>query len=260
MGLFSSLAAGVGSLVSGIFGGNDREEAAREASRQQVSGARRGIRSLQYGTKRGENALNLSNERIAELMQPFVQAGGESLAEMRNILGLGGTQAQEDAISSILSSPYFEELVNQSETALLQNQAVTGGLRGGDTQRYLATLRPQLAAQEIERRYNQLGGLTNLGYGATGQQARYQYGTGSSIADLYGRLGAGTADLENQIGAYQAGGTLGASAARQQRLYDIGAGLGGIGESLGNFFFPGTSNIQTPQRKPSIRSIGGRIF
>jgi hypothetical protein len=240
MGIISSLASGIGSLVSGIFGGDDREEAARKASKQQVAGAQRGV----------SNIKDYYSE-IQDLMAPWIEAGGSALNQQMNILGLGGPEAQQAAFDEILNSPYFEGLAQQGERAILQNASATGGLRGGNTQAILAQYRPQLAAQEIDRQYNRLGDIISRGYGATGQQAQYGYGTGTNVANL-----------ENQIGAYQAGGTLGEAEAAQQRLYDIGSGIGSIVGTTIDFFNPvpdmSGNSPTVPQYKPP--QISGSLF
>jgi len=152
---------------------------------------------------------------LRQLLQPYTQAGAPALDQMQALLGLGGANAQQQAISGIESSPAFMAAMQQGENALLQNASATGGLRGGNVQAALAQFRPQLLAQEIENRYSRLGGLASLG-----QQSAAGVGTAGI------NVGSNIGNLLAQQGAAQAGASLAQGQA-------FGNAMGGIGQGLG---------------------------
>jgi hypothetical protein len=178
-----------GLVVGGsqLVGGALQSRAAGKAAGQQAQAAEAGIEEQRR-----------QFDKLQELLSPYVQAGTPALQAQQALLGLGGAEAQQQAVSGLESSPLFQALARQGEEAMLQQASATGGLRGGNLQAALAQFRPQMLAQAIEDQYGRLGGMTALGQqsaagvGAAGMQ------TGGQIANLLA-----------QQGAARAGGTLG---------------------------------------------------
>jgi hypothetical protein len=119
--------------------------------------------------------------------------------------GLLGPEAQQQAISGIQESPQFQAQIQAGESALLQNAAATGGLRGGNIQGALAQFRPALLGQAINQRFGQLGGLAQLGQASAAGVGAQGAGISQSIASLLGQQAAA------QGAAGIAGGQFGAS-------------------------------------------------
>ncbi len=140
-------------------------------------------------------------DEMQRLLQPYVQAGQPALAGMQNLIGLGGAEAQQQAIAGIEQSPLLQALTRQGEEAILQRASATGGLRGGNIQAALAQFRPQMLQQALEQQYSRLGGLTSLGQQSAARVGTAGMETGQSVAGLLG-----------QAGAAQAGGALGRAA------------------------------------------------
>ena len=158
-------------------------------------------------------------DKLVELLSPYNKAGEGSLAAQQNILGLNGAQAQQQAISGIEQSPYFQATAKQGENAILQNASATGGLRGGNTQGALAQFRPQLLNQLVQQQYQNLGGITSLGQNSAAQ-------TGNAGMQSANNIG----NLLQQQGAARAGGYIGGAQAYSDSLGDLfklgGAALG----------------------------------
>ena len=110
---------------------------------------------------------------------PYTQLGASSVEQVRNLLGLGGTDAQQTAISGIQSSPEFQAMLKQGESSILANASATGGLRGGNTQAALAQYSPTLLSNLINQKIGTYTGLANSGQNAVG-----------SVANLYGQKGS----------------------------------------------------------------------
>lgn len=196
-------------FVGDILGTNQQAEAATSAAGIQAAASEAGIAEQKR-----------QFDKIVELMAPFVTAGTGALTQQQALVGLGGPEAQQTAVSALESSPQMRALVQQGENAILQNASATGGLRGGNVQAALAKFRPNILNALIEQQYGRLGGLTSLGQASAAGQAAAGQATGANVASLL-----------QQAGAAQAGGAI--AAGNQQAntfssLLNIGGLLAGI--------------------------------
>lgn len=212
----SSIGKAIGKVVGGITGSSAAAEGAEKAAGTQAAASQAGI-----------DEQRRQFDKIVELMSPYATAGTGALGQQQAILGLSGASAQQAAISGIEQSPYFQAATRQGETAILQNAAATGGLRGGNTQGALAQFRPALLNQLIQQQYGNLGGLTQIGQAAAAGQASAGQAAGANIASLLG-----------QQGSALAGGQLAAGGAQRQAFGDLlGIGTTALigGSALGLF-------------------------
>lgn len=211
MSLIAAALVGGASILGGAFGGRAQKSAAETAASAQTQAAELTVEEQ----RRQFDALQ-------EVLSPYVQAGNTALAQQQALLGLGGEEAQQQAIAQLEQSPQFAALTQQGEEAILQNAAATGGLRGGDTQAALAQFRPNVLAQMIEGQYAKLGNLSQLGQAsaagvgsagiATGQaigqalqqsgqaQAQSALASGQATANQWGNLAGG---IGAGVGIYQ---------------------------------------------------------
>lgn len=215
LGISGAAWAGMAVAGSSLYGANQAAKGASRAAGAQSRSAQAGIdeQRRQY-------------EAMQKLMSPYVEAGSSALAGQRDLLGLGGQQAQEAAISGIQSSPQFAALNQQGQNAILQNASATGGLRGGNTQAALAQFSPQLLSQLINQQYGQLGGMATAGQNAAAGLGTAGMNTGTNVGNLLG-----------QQGAAQAGGYLGQAKAQMGYANAISSGLGmysGMGGKFGS--------------------------
>jgi hypothetical protein len=196
-----------GSVISGVGGYLAQKGAAEEAS-----GAQREASQAAIAEQRRQQA------EMERLLAPYMQAGQGALGAQQALLGLGGPEAQQAAIAQIEQSPQFQAMVQQGESAILQNASATGGLRGGNTQAALAQFRPQMLSQLIQQQMANLGGLSGMGQ----QSALGAAGYGQQGAQgVMGQLGA--------IGQAQAGSAL----AQGQGMANMFGGIGGALGTLG---------------------------
>lgn len=199
--------AAVGTLVGGsIASSNAQKKAAQAAAGAQTAASEAGIAEQQR-----------QFDAIQELLKPFVSQGTTALTQQGNLVGLGGTEAQQQAIQALQSSPLFTSAIQQGENALLQNASATGGLRGGNTQAALATLRPTLLRQAVQDQIGQLGQLSSMGLGAATGTGQFGQAASNNITQLLG-----------QIGQAQAGSAL----ARGQANAQLGNSLTSISSAL----------------------------
>lgn len=200
----------MGSIVGGLFGG-DKASAGKKAAAQQAAAAQKGIDTVQGNF-----------DYIKGLLTPYSNVGTNAVAEQGNLIGANGDAAQQAAIDELQNSPIFQTLKDQGETSILQNASATGGLRGGNTQVALSQFSPNLLNQLIQQQFGNLGSLTNTGLGAAGGLASAGTGTANTIAQLF-----------QQQGAAQAGGTI----AKGNQSSDLVSGIGKVAGIAAAFGF-----------------------
>jgi hypothetical protein len=235
-----------GALISGVGGYFAQKAAAEEASGAQSDASRAAIEE--------QRRQQAESER---LLAPYMQAGQGALGQQQALLGLAGPEAQAAAIAQLEQSPQFQAMLQQGESAILQNASATGGLRGGNTQAALAQFRPAMLSQLIQQQMAQLGGLSAMGQqgamGAAGfgQQGAANIGTqlgamGQAQAGAALAQGQGMANLFGGVGG--ALGTLGGLGAMGRGPFAAGGGGAGSGYTPGmgaagvtgmNFTLPG---------------------
>lgn len=196
-----------GALISGVGGYFAQKAAAEEASGAQSDASRAAIEE--------QRRQQAESER---LLAPYMQAGQGALGQQQALLGLAGPEAQAAAIAQLEQSPQFQAMLQQGESAILQNASATGGLRGGNTQAALAQFRPAMLSQLIQQQMAQLGGLS-----AMGQQ-------GAMGAAGFGQQGA--ANIGTQLGA-MGQAQAGAALAQGQGMANLFGGVGGALGTLG---------------------------
>lgn len=200
MAISTGLALLGGSLLSGVV----QSRAASKAAGAQTASAQAGI-----------DEQRRQFDAIQALLKPFVETGTTALSRQSALMGLGGAEAQTAAIRALEQGPEFQSLVQQGESAIMQNAAATGGLRGGNIQAALAQFRPQILSGLIERQYSRLGGLATAGQNAAGNLGTAGMQTGANVSDLLA-----------QQGAARAGSALAGGRAFGNILGDVGLMLG----------------------------------
>ncbi len=191
------VAVGGATVIGAVVG----SQASGRASDKQSKAAQQGI-----------DATNFRFEELAAMLEPYREGGEEAFAAQQALIGLAGDEEQQQAIEQIQQSPQFQAQMQQGEEAILQNASATGGLRGGNTQNALATFRPQLLADNINQRFQQLGGISSVGQNAAAMVGNQGMEAGAMEADLLAQIGAvqagnsiTQANIANQAGGQLAG-------------------------------------------------------
>jgi len=199
-----AVAVGVGTAVAGVASSDAQASAAGSAADASNASQMQGAYI---------NQINLMH--TLELLRPYVDAGTSAVGQQRDLLGLNGNDAQQGVINGIQNSPLFQSQIQRGEQSILQNASATGGLRGGNTQAALAQFSPAMLSAEINNRFQQLGGLVNIGQNAAaGSGNAGQAATGGITSAL------------SQIGANNAGAALAGGRAQAQGYNSIASGLG----------------------------------
>lgn len=191
------------SAITNIFGANKsadtQKRAISRAAGYQVNSAQQGI-----------DGTNQMYQSFQDMLNPYIQGGENAFSSLQDLIGLGGQNAQQNAISGIQDSPMFQGLQQQGENSLLQNASATGGLRGGNTQGALAQFSPQLLNQMINQRYSQYSDIASQGVGAANTLGSAGLNTAGNLSNLYNLQGSARAGREvgrssvdaNRIGSY----------------------------------------------------------
>ena len=217
----SALATGGLYLATGGFG-EDAAKAAEAASQEQVKAG-----EIARADQEAANAAAAAATQQAQAgLDPYAQAGTNSLAMQQALAGALGPEAQAKAYEALRGGPAYAQMMEAASGGILQNASATGGLRGGNTQAALGQLGP-----EILQQYGQLAGLSQQGFGAASQQGQF----GLQGVGL-GMQGTGmSGQLQQDIGAYRAGGIIGETQARlagRREAADIGLQAAGTAANI----------------------------
>ncbi len=201
----SFIGKAIGSVFGGITGTKAAAKGAQQAATTQAQSAADALalNDKQFNITRNDNL-------------PFLEAGQQAVGAQGNLIGLGGADAQAQAIAALQNSPEFAALSQQGNDAILANASATGGLRGGNTQNSLARTRMDLLSSLIGQQYSRLGGIA--GQGAS---------TAANLGGLSGQFGAQQTGILGQQGAAIAGGQI-AKGNQQQTAFNSALQLGGL--------------------------------
>jgi hypothetical protein len=249
--------------ISAYISGKSEERAAKSAAASQEAMAREGIAETRRGEAQFREDLKPYTDAgmaSINILEPYYAAGLGSVGGLKDIAagtglgyqgmqaisGMGGPQAQQEAMARISQSPEFMEQMRQSENAMLQNASATGGLRGGNTQAALAQLRPAMFNQAVDKQYGRYSDMTGMGgdisqflassgqnigtnifqagqASAAGTGAAAMQGAGA-VTNLFGNIGNARASANLMEGQ----GLRAANEAHQSTLSQAGSMMGGM--------------------------------
>lgn len=228
----------IGSTIGGAIEGEDRVD---QASNAQVAAADAGIAEQRR-----------QFDAVRELLKPYTQAGSTALTGMQEytkagipafemqqaLAGILGPERQRAAMAQIEADPGFQNQIRMGENALLQNASATGGLRGGNIQAALAQFRPEMLRMEIDRRYNQLGGLANTGLTTQQNIASLGQSSAAGVGNAGLNMANSVSNLLGQQGAARAGAALQGDQLGRALPGIFGAiqGAGGFGKVFPSIF------------------------
>lgn len=176
---------GEGSAINEAWRGVTGEtaaEAAEEAAQAQVTGYEKGIEEQRR-----------QFDITTELLSDYVGIGRDALSNYRALAGLGTPEEQQEAIEMIRQGDEYRMLTEEAEEGILAGASATGGLRGSDTQRFLAESRPRVLSDLINQQLGRFGSLATMGQQSATQTGAAGMGMAGNIASLYGGIGSARA-------------------------------------------------------------------
>jgi hypothetical protein len=139
-------------------------------------------------------------------LAPYRDAGGISLKDQQDLLGLNGPDAASEAMARFQTSPGYQFQMEQGLRAVDAGAAAKGMLRSGATLKDEETFGEGLANTDFTNYYNRLMGLTTLGENAaaggaaTAQTgANLAQGAGNTQSSIYGNLAGGIGATVNGL-------------------------------------------------------------
>lgn len=209
MGLFGA----IGGLVGGLLGGSSSKKASRRAEQLRYDAAMAGLNETrrQFDLTRGDFA---SEQRLGE----------DAIGGFRGLLGLDGADAQASAIGNLQNSPLFQSLLQNGQDAILANASATGGLRGGNTQDFLARQRADTLSAVIRQQLGDYAGAIGIGMGSD---------------QAIGSFGASAVESMNAARNYgaeaRANGALTRAGINAQNWNNLGTVFGQLDGNIGSF-------------------------
>jgi len=198
-------------------------------------------------------------DQTVQREQPFVDAGGNSLAALMAGLGLGpngggigtGSLNKPFSMQDFQKSPGYDFQMQQGEQAILDTQTARGGVGGGNTLKELTSFGQGVANQDYWNQYNAYVAQQNQQFGqldtlaGSGQSAAANLGAiGNQTAGQIGNnlIGAGNSRSAGQIAGANAIGSGISSLSSNYLLSNLmgGGGFGGGGGGGGGNFGGGT--------------------
>lgn len=163
--------------------------------------------TLQQHEAAGRQAMTGYYGQALGFGAPYREAGAGALGAYQGTLGLGGPQAQQQALTSFRASPGYQFAMQQGLQGVQRQMAARGLGGSGAEMRALQGVGQGLAQQEYGQYQQRLAGLAGMGQQQAGQAAQLAYGTGAGlagmgqqyagdIASLYGTMGAAQAEAE----------------------------------------------------------------
>jgi hypothetical protein len=175
--------------VGSLLGAGSQKKAVKKATAAQVDALNRAIDEQR-------RQFDTTNANFA----PYRDAGTGALGGIGDLVGTNGADHQQSAIDALKASPFYQSLFRTGEENVLQSAAATGGLRGGNTQRSLADFGADTLAQTIQQQLANLGGIANMGLGATNSTANFGQQTANNVSNSLTQQGQARASGALAIG------------------------------------------------------------
>ena len=165
----------------------------------------------------GQGRIDDATAQALKFLSPYMDAGGESLQTLRQMMGDGGDLNKTFTAADMQAyDPGYAFRMEQASKALQGSAAARGGALGGGALRSLVGLSQNLASSEFGAaearfrgqqtdRFNRLNTLVNLGANTADRAAGYGM-TGANEAASLGLTGATSAADLGYRGATTAGG------------------------------------------------------
>tara|TARA_R100000951_G_C2648712_1_gene183576 strand:+ start:2332 stop:3135 length:804 start_codon:yes stop_codon:yes gene_type:complete len=155
-----------------------------------IMGSKASAKSIKSSERLGQQSLGMQQDWMDYLKkqyEPFSEVATEALGLQRSLSGLGGEEEKQAMISSIEADPFYQAKLKAGEESILRQKSATGGPRGGSSISALAGQNQMMLGSEIDKRYNQLSGLSGLGM--QGNNSLSGYG-GQALDQITGTLGS----------------------------------------------------------------------
>lgn len=149
----------MGGMVSTIFGGGTKK-----------------------AMKKGNALMTDMFQQGKDLLMPFASGGAGAFGAMGNMLGLGGTDAQNEGFNNYMKSTGTKFMLDTGSKAITGSAAAKGLLNSGATAKALTEFGQNLATTKSQQYFQNLGGMAQVGAGAAGNVAQSGNAMASNVA------------------------------------------------------------------------------
>lgn len=152
------------------------------------------------------NQINKGTSEANQTLQPLSGASNAALGQMMQMLGVnynGVDNSKVDATDILTKTPGYKFALQQGQEAINRGAAATHTLNSANTQIALQQRGQELAKSTYDQYMSNLGGIAQLGMGATTQQAANQIAQGTNLAGLAQAGAQETSNFYNAVGTGQ---------------------------------------------------------
>ena len=270
--------------VGSIGGAAIGAAGAGKAAKAQAGAAQAAESTLQAGSKQALDYQNQMFGQTQANMQPYVDAGAGGLNALQYGLGTGGTANGSGVGQGSLLTPYqsftaptglteqndpgYQARLQLGTDALQRSAAARGGVLTGGTAKDLNTYAQDYASNEYGNvynralqsygtnasnyytgqgnQYNRLSGLANSGQVAAGTLGQLGQAASNNVSQNLLGTAQGVAQQQNNVGAANASGYVGAANAWGSGLTNATSGLSQyaqLQQLMGSGYGGGQSNV-----------------
>jgi hypothetical protein len=224
----------------GFFSKPDYSGESNQAINAYNEQANKGIDTLNQHEAQGRTDITGFLSRAQGYSQPYTQVGQSALSSYMGSLGLGGSQANLNAVNSFQTSLGYQFAVNEALKGTQAKGAATGSTGSGAEQKELMKQSQEYANQEYGGWQKQLQSLAGMGQ----QSAEASAGREMDAGKLLSTQGQGYAG--SLSGLYQDMGSANANAILAQMAMeskDAAANKQLMGGVLGGLFTGGANYL-----------------
>lgn len=143
---------------------------------------------------KGRDALNAGYNDVSGMYSPYRQGGSQAYGMLSDLAGLNGAASGQAAMQNFTASPGYQFRLQEGVNALDRSAASRGMLNSGAQMKALSQYGQGLASEEYGNWLQQLQGLNNQGFQATGQVADSRNLLSQLLNQSYGQAGANQAN------------------------------------------------------------------
>lgn len=226
----------------GIFSSPDYSGETQQAINAYNEQANKAQEAINQHEAQGRTDITGYLANAQKYTQPYTQAGQSALSSYMGALGLGGSQANLNAINSFQTSPGYQFAVNEALKGTQAKGAATGTTGSGAEQKALMKQAQGMANQEYSNWENQLRSLAGMGQTSAEAAAQREMGAGTELAKQGQGYSTSLSDLFQNMGAANANAILAQmameskDAAANKSLF---GGLIGSGADVATSYFGG---------------------
>lgn len=200
----------MGGLVDSIFGGGGKK-AAKDATKFQ-----KGVFDWAKGAA-----------------TPYINQGTSAMNTLGGLLGLGGTEFQDDAFQNYMNSTGYKFLLDSGSKAVTGSMAAKGLLKSGSTLKALTSYGQNLASTKTADYMNALMGLSNQG----SNTIQGIMGGGNQAAANIGQLGQAGAQSQRDAFGSMINLGLGIAGLSDERLKTNIEKVGELASGIGLYIY-----------------------